>query len=110
VLEGGFAGLTAGAGLVENGINPNDIRIVEKGGDLGGTWYWNRYPGAYFLVATFSYFGRCLVHSVRTPTCHTTTGVMCDTAAMVYMPLLEVMKCIYSFIHVHSYAPHVFVY
>ncbi|MFL6206437.1 MAG: flavin-containing monooxygenase, partial [Acidimicrobiales bacterium] len=34
--------------------------IVEKGGDFGGTWYWNRYPGA-----------------------------QCDTASMVYMPLLE---------------------
>ena len=36
------------------------MRIVEKGGDFGGTWYWNRYPGA-----------------------------QCDTASMVYMPLLE---------------------
>ncbi|OQR63403.1 monooxygenase [Streptomyces maremycinicus] len=37
-----------------------DVRIVEAGGGLGGVWYWNRYPGA-----------------------------MCDTAAMVYLPLLE---------------------
>ena len=59
-IGGGFAGLCTGAGLVQNGTNPNDIRIVEKGGDVGGTWYWNRYPGA-----------------------------MCDTAAIVYMPLLE---------------------
>jgi cyclohexanone monooxygenase len=36
------------------------VRIVEKGGDVGGTWYWNRYPGA-----------------------------QCDTASYVYMPLLE---------------------
>ena len=37
-----------------------DVRIIEKGGDFGGTWYWNRYPGA-----------------------------QCDTASMVYLPLLE---------------------
>jgi cation diffusion facilitator CzcD-associated flavoprotein CzcO len=57
-IGGGFAGLVTGARLVEAGIR--DVRIVEKGGDFGGTWYWNRYPGA-----------------------------QCDTASMVYMPLLE---------------------
>ena len=57
-IGGGFAGLTTGAALKKAGID--DVRIIEKGGDFGGTWYWNRYPGA-----------------------------MCDTAAMVYMPLLE---------------------
>ena len=57
-IGGGFAGLTTGAALKQAGIT--DVRIIEKGGDFGGTWYWNRYPGA-----------------------------MCDTAAMVYMPLLE---------------------
>jgi len=57
-IGGGFAGLVAGARLVEAGVK--DVRIIEKGGDFGGTWYWNRYPGA-----------------------------QCDTASMVYMPLLE---------------------
>jgi len=57
-VGGGFSGLVTGARLVEAGIR--DVRIVEKGGDFGGTWYWNRYPGA-----------------------------QCDTASMVYMPLLE---------------------
>ena len=57
-VGGGFAGLVTCARLVEAGIT--DVRIVEKGGDFGGTWYWNRYPGA-----------------------------QCDTASMVYMPLLE---------------------
>jgi len=56
-VGGGFAGLVAGARLREAGV---DVRIIEKGGDFGGTWYWNRYPGA-----------------------------QCDTASMVYMPLLE---------------------
>ena len=36
------------------------MRLIEGGGDVGGAWYWNRYPGA-----------------------------MCDTASMVYLPLLE---------------------
>jgi hypothetical protein len=44
VIGGGFGGLLAGARLREAGID--DLRIIEKGGDLGGTWYWNRYPGA----------------------------------------------------------------
>ncbi|HEX5380189.1 MAG TPA: NAD(P)-binding protein, partial [Phenylobacterium sp.] len=42
-IGGGFAGLVTAARLVEAGIQ--DVRIVEKGGDFGGTWYWNRYPG-----------------------------------------------------------------
>ena len=57
-IGGGFAGLVTGARLEEAGVD--DVRIVEKGGDFGGTWYWNRYPGA-----------------------------QCDTASFVYMPLLE---------------------
>jgi len=57
-VGGGFAGLVTCARLVEAGIK--DVRIVEKGGDFGGTWYWNRYPGA-----------------------------QCDTASMIYMPMLE---------------------
>jgi cation diffusion facilitator CzcD-associated flavoprotein CzcO len=58
VIGGGFAGLVTGAQLKQAGID--DVRIIEGGGDVGGAWYWNRYPGA-----------------------------MCDTAAMVYLPLLE---------------------
>ena len=57
-VGGGFAGLVTAARLKEAGID--DVRIVEKGGGFGGTWYWNRYPGA-----------------------------QCDTSAMIYMPLLE---------------------
>ncbi len=44
VIGGGFGGLLAGARLRESGVR--DLRIVEKGGDFGGAWYWNRYPGA----------------------------------------------------------------
>jgi cation diffusion facilitator CzcD-associated flavoprotein CzcO len=58
VIGGGFAGLCTGARLKEAGVE--DVRIIEGGGDFGGAWYWNRYPGA-----------------------------MCDTAAMIYLPLLE---------------------
>ena len=57
-IGGGFAGLVTGARLHEAGID--DVMLIEGGGDVGGAWYWNRYPGA-----------------------------MCDTAAMVYLPLLE---------------------
>ncbi|MBT5554855.1 MAG: NAD(P)/FAD-dependent oxidoreductase [Ilumatobacter sp.] len=57
-IGGGFAGLLTGAKLRQAEID--DVRIIEKGGDFGGTWYWNRYPGA-----------------------------QCDTAAFIYLPLLE---------------------
>ena len=58
VIGGGFGGLMAAARLREAGVKR--VRIIEKGGDFGGTWYWNRYPGA-----------------------------ACDIEAYVYMPLLE---------------------
>jgi cyclohexanone monooxygenase len=53
LIGGGFAGLVAGARLKQAGIA--DIRIIEKGGDFGGTWYWNRYPGAQCDVESYIY-------------------------------------------------------
>jgi cyclohexanone monooxygenase len=58
VVGGGFGGQLAAARLREAGVD--DIRIIEKGGDFGGTWYWNRYPGA-----------------------------ACDIESYIYLPLLE---------------------
>ena len=58
IIGGGFGGLLAGARLREAGFD--DLCLVEKGGDVGGTWYWNRYPGA-----------------------------MCDVESYIYLPLLE---------------------
>jgi cation diffusion facilitator CzcD-associated flavoprotein CzcO len=58
IIGGGFSGLVTGARLKQAGIS--DVHIIEGGSDVGGAWYWNRYPGA-----------------------------MCDTAAMIYLPLLE---------------------
>jgi cyclohexanone monooxygenase len=58
LIGGGFGGLLAGARLREAGVQ--DLRIIEKGGDFGGTWYWNRYPGA-----------------------------ACDIESYIYLPLLE---------------------
>jgi len=88
VIGGGFSGLTTGARLKQAGID--DIRIIEGAGDVGGAWYWNRYPGA-----------------------------MCDTAAMVYLPLLEetgympTMKYVYApeiFAHARRIATHFGLY
>ena len=50
IIGGGFGGLLVGARLREAGIE--DLGIIEKGGDFGGTWYWNRYPGAACDVET----------------------------------------------------------
>ncbi len=70
IVGGGFAGLLMGGRLRENGFD--DVRVIEKGGDFGGTWYWNRYPGA-----------------------------MCDVESYCYLPMLEeldyVPKHKYSF-------------
>ena len=57
LIGGGFGGLLTGARLRQLGVE--SIRIIEKGGDFGGTWYWNRYP-----------------------------GVACDIESYVYLPLL----------------------
>ena len=53
IIGGGFGGLLAAARLREAGIQ--DLRILEKGGDFGGTWYWNRYPGAQCDIESYMY-------------------------------------------------------
>jgi cyclohexanone monooxygenase len=58
VIGGGFGGLITAARLKQAGFE--QVRIIEKAGDFGGTWYWNRYPGA-----------------------------MCDVESYIYLPLLE---------------------
>ena len=65
LIGGGFGGLLAAARMQENGVESKDIRIIDKAGDVGGTWYWNRYPGA-----------------------------ACDVESYVYLPLLEELNYI----------------
>ena len=57
VVGGGFGGLLTGARLTEAGLKR--VRIIEKGGDFGGTWYWNRYPGAACDVESYVYLPLC---------------------------------------------------
>jgi cation diffusion facilitator CzcD-associated flavoprotein CzcO len=52
-IGGGFSALLTAARLREKGIE--SIRIVERGGDVGGTWYWNRYPGVACDVSAYDY-------------------------------------------------------
>jgi cation diffusion facilitator CzcD-associated flavoprotein CzcO len=52
-IGGGFSALLTSARLREKGVT--SIRIVERGGDVGGTWYWNRYPGAACDVVSYDY-------------------------------------------------------
>ncbi|MBV1876782.1 MAG: NAD(P)/FAD-dependent oxidoreductase [Pseudomonadales bacterium] len=54
IIGGGFGGLLTGAQLRKAGVEK--IRFIEKAGDFGGTWYWNRYPGAQCDVESFVYF------------------------------------------------------
>ncbi len=58
IVGGGIAGVLAGAHLRKAGLRR--IRIVDQAGGIGGTWYWNRYP-----------------------------GVMCDVESYIYLPMLE---------------------
>ena len=52
-IGGGFSALLTSARLREQGIQ--SIRIVERGADVGGTWYWNRYPGVACDVVAYDY-------------------------------------------------------
>jgi len=54
IIGGGFGGMLAAARLRDAGIE--NLRIIEKGGDFGGTWYWNRYPGASCDIESYVYF------------------------------------------------------
>src|SRR6202034_2369421 len=58
IVGGGIAGVLAGAHLRKAGLER--IRIIDQAGGIGGTWYWNRYP-----------------------------GVMCDVESYMYLPMLE---------------------
>jgi cation diffusion facilitator CzcD-associated flavoprotein CzcO len=58
IVGGGIAGVLVGAELRKRGLER--IRIVDQAGGIGGTWYWNRYP-----------------------------GVMCDVESYIYIPMLE---------------------
>jgi cyclohexanone monooxygenase len=58
VVGGGMSGIMTASRLIRNGVT--DIRLLERGGDFGGTWYWNQYPGA-----------------------------ACDTESYIYMPFLD---------------------
>ena len=53
VVGAGFGGLLLWHRLSEAGFI--DVRFCEKGGDVGGTWYWNRYPGIACDVESYSY-------------------------------------------------------
>ena len=54
IIGGGFGGMLAAVRLKEAGID--NFRIIEKGGNFGGTWYWNRYPGASCDIESYIYF------------------------------------------------------
>ncbi|HVM64730.1 MAG TPA: NAD(P)/FAD-dependent oxidoreductase [Acidimicrobiales bacterium] len=58
IVGAGWAGMTTTAFLAKQGVT--DYRVIDKAGDFGGTWYWNRYPGC-----------------------------MCDVESYTYLPLLE---------------------
>ena len=53
VVGGGFGAMLLWYKLREAGFT--DVRFCEKGGDVGGTWYWNRYPGIACDVESYSY-------------------------------------------------------
>jgi cyclohexanone monooxygenase len=52
VVGAGFAGMYMLHRLRGQGLS---ARVYEQGGDVGGTWYWNRYPGARCDVESMQY-------------------------------------------------------
>ena len=52
VVGAGFAGMYMLHRLRGQGFS---VRVYEQGGDVGGTWYWNRYPGARCDVESMQY-------------------------------------------------------
>jgi cation diffusion facilitator CzcD-associated flavoprotein CzcO len=58
IVGGGITGILTSVELRRAGIG--SFRVIEKGADFGGTWYWNRYP-----------------------------GIACDCESLIYLPLLE---------------------
>jgi cation diffusion facilitator CzcD-associated flavoprotein CzcO len=60
IVGAGMAAIVVGAHLRRAGVG--QIRLIDQAGGVGGTWYWNRYP-----------------------------GVMCDVESYCYMPMLEEM-------------------
>jgi cation diffusion facilitator CzcD-associated flavoprotein CzcO len=60
VVGAGLSGLITAVELRRAGVER--IRLLDRAGDVGGTWYWNRYPAA-----------------------------QCDVEAYIYLPLLEEM-------------------
>ena len=52
VVGAGFAGMYMLHKLRGQGLS---VRVYEQGGDVGGTWYWNRYPGARCDVESMQY-------------------------------------------------------
>jgi cyclohexanone monooxygenase len=52
VVGAGFAGMYMLHRLRGLGLS---VRVFEQGGDVGGTWYWNRYPGARCDVESMQY-------------------------------------------------------
>ena len=53
IIGAGFGGMLCAARLREQGVA--SLRIVEEAGDFGGTWYWNRYPGAQCDIESYCY-------------------------------------------------------
>lgn len=62
ILGGGWGGLLYAVRMIEAGVRPENLRIIDTAGGFGGTWYYNRYP-----------------------------GLMCDVESYCYLPLLEEM-------------------
>ncbi|KAI0391130.1 hypothetical protein F5Y17DRAFT_441859 [Xylariaceae sp. FL0594] len=62
IAGAGIGGILSAVRLIDQGFTADQIRIVDNGGGVGGTWYWNRYPGLH-----------------------------CDVEAYIYMPMLEEM-------------------
>jgi len=88
IVGAGFGGLLTGARLRQLGVE--SVRLIDRAADVGGTWYWNRYP-----------------------------GIACDVESYVYIPLWEELgyipaekyvKVAEIFVHCQRIAEHYNLY
>ena len=55
ILGAGWGGLLYAIRMVQAGLRPQDIRIVDSASGFGGTWYWSRYPGLTCDIESYCY-------------------------------------------------------
>ncbi|KAF1967759.1 FAD/NAD(P)-binding domain-containing protein [Bimuria novae-zelandiae CBS 107.79] len=74
IMGAGMGGILNAIKLIQAGFKQDDIVLIEVGGGIGGTWYWNRYPGLHCDVESYCYLPM-LEETGYVPSCKYTSAV-----------------------------------